>query len=473
MANEVKNLENNKISVKIEISPEKLEEGLQKAYLKTRGKYSYPGFRKGKVPRKVLENAYGELTFFEDAFDDLFNEAYIGYIESEKLDVVSRPENLDIAKISKDEGVEITCEAYVKPEVKVKNYKGVEIIKEEAKVSAKDVNEELKRVQEQNVRWVEVDREAKTGDTLVLDYSGSVDGNKFDGGTAEGQTLELGSNTFIPGFEDQLVGSKAGDKKDVVVTFPKEYHADNLAGKEAVFACNIISVKEKEVPEINDEFASDVSEFDTLAEYKKDIKKNLTEKAQKAAKDKMENELISKIVKSTEIDVPQCMIDNQVDYQIQQMQYQLMYSGMKLEDYLKFMGKTMDDLREEYKESALLTVKSRLVIEALIKQEKFEAPEKDIDVLVADAADQLGKSVEDYKKTMNDDDMEYFENRVKVDKLFDFLMENAKFVEKAEAEKKEPAKKSSAKPAGSKSEEKKAPAKKTTAKKAESKKETK
>ena len=442
MGSKVKELKGNKVQISFTVAPEVFEDGLQKAYQKTRGKFTVHGFRKGKAPRKVIETYYGEGVFYEDAFDIIFPDIYDEAIKEHSLDVVSRPENIDIQKIGKQDGLEFTVDVYVKPVVTVENYKGVEIEKEEVKVGAKEVNAELERVQRQNVRWIEVDREAKSGDTVVMDYSGSVNGKKFDGGTAEGQSLELGSNTFIPGFEDQIVGMKAGEQKDITVTFPKEYPVPELAGKEAVFAINLISVKEKEVPAIDDEFAADVSEFDTLAEYKKDIKKNLTKKAETLAKDKAEDQLIRKIVEGTEIDVPAAMIDSQTDYHLQQLAYQLMYQGMRIDDYLKMTGKTMDDLRADYKDQSELQVKTRLCIEAMIKQENIQADQKAVDALIADAAEQSGKSVEDFAKTLSEEDKKYFEDRAKVDSLFDMLMKEAKItVVEAKKEKKPAAKK--------------------------------
>lgn len=442
MGSKVKELKGNKVQISFTVAPEVFEDGLQKAYQKTRGKFTVHGFRKGKAPRKVIETYYGEGVFYEDAFDIIFLDIYDEAIKEHSLDVVSRPENIDIQKIGKQDGLEFTVDVYVKPVVTVENYKGVEIEKEEVKVGAKEVNAELERVQRQNVRWIEVDREAKSGDTVVMDYSGSVNGKKFDGGTAEGQSLELGSNTFIPGFEDQIVGMKAGEQKDITVTFPKEYPVPELAGKEAVFAINLISVKEKEVPAIDDEFAADVSEFDTLAEYKKDIKKNLTKKAETLAKDKAEDQLIRKIVEGTEIDVPAAMIDSQTDYHLQQLAYQLMYQGMRIDDYLKMTGKTMDDLRADYKDQSELQVKTRLCIEAMIKQENIQADQKAVDALIADAAEQSGKPVEDFAKTLSEEDKKYFEDRAKVDSLFDMLMKEAKItVVEAKKEKKPAAKK--------------------------------
>ena len=458
MGDNVKKLEGNKVEILVEVSPEDFNEALQKAYFKTKKKYNVPKFRPGKAPQKVIEAYYGEGVFYEEAFETVFPDVYGKVIDENGLDIVSSPENIDIKKIGRQEGLVFTAEAYVKPEVKVKKYKGVEVVKREAKIGAKEVNAELERVQQQNVRWVEVDRAAKIGDTLVIDYSGSINGKKFDGGTAEGQSLELGSNMFIPGFEDQLVGAKAGDKKQVNVPFPEAYPAAELAGKDAVFDVNVVSVKEKELPEIDDDFASDVSDFDTLAEYKKDIKKNLTKREENRAKEQMENEIIEKIVDSTKIDIPQCMIDSQIDYNMQQLQYQLMYSGMKMEDYLKMTGKTMEDLRADHTDDATKAVKSRLCIEAMIKQEKIEADDKDVDALIADSADQINKTVEDYKKSLGDEDMEYFKQRVRVDKLFDMLLAEAKYTD--EPVKKTAAKKTAeAKPAA----EKKPAAKKATA----------
>jgi trigger factor len=436
MTSKLELLGGNKAKLEIEVSPEVFNEGMQTAYIKIRTKYSVPGFRKGKAPKVMIENHYGEGVFYEEAFEAVFPDAFDGAVEEHKLEVVSRPD-IDILKIGKKEGLLFTAEVFLKPEVTLGKYKGVEITKREAKVTAKEVNAELERIREQNVRWVDVDRPAAMGDTVLLDYSGSVDGNKFDGGTAEGQTLELGSSRFIPGFEEQIAGMKAGESKDITVKFPEEYPVPELADKDAVFAINLISVKEKELPELSDEFAQDVSDFDTLADYKKEIKKNLTKAADEKAKSEMEDELLSKIVDASSVEVPQPMIESQTNYQIQQLSYQLMYQGMKIEDYLKYIGKTMDDLRADYAEGSEKQVKMRLCIEAMIKAENIEAGEKELDEYIAKLAEGANKTPEEYKKLISAEDTEYYKERVRVDKLFDLLIASATLTEKAPEKKEE------------------------------------
>lgn len=445
MTSKLELLEGNKAKLEIEVSPENFGEGMQTAYIKERGKYNIPGFRKGKAPKVMIENYYGEGVFYEEAFEAVFPDAFEGAVKEHELDVVSRPD-IDILKIGKKDGLLFTAEVFLKPEVKLGKYKGVEITKKEAKVTAKEVNAELEKLREQNVRWVEVKRPAAIGDTVVMDYSGSVDGVKFDGGTAEGQTLELGSNRFIPGFEEQVVDMEAGDQRDITVKFPKEYPVPELADKDAVFAINLISVKEKELPELNDEFAQDVSEFDTLADYKKDIKKNLKKAADEKAKSEMEDELIRAITEGSSVEIPKPMVESQTDYQIQQLSYQLMYQGMKIEDYLKYIGKTMEELREGYAKGSEEQVKMRLCIEAMIKAENIDASEKELEKYLEKMAEGANKTLDEYKKLVSDQDIAYSKERVRVDKLFDMLMEEAVLTEKTPEKKaaKAPAKKTAA-----------------------------
>lgn len=448
---------NKKAKYSIVVSPEDFKEALQKAYQKNKGKFNIPGFRKGKAPKPIVEQYYGEGVFYEDAFDELFPKVYGDAIDESGYSVVSAPQNVDIIKMSKADGLEFTVEAELKPEVEVKDYKGVKATVKPVKVGAKEVNAELEKVRKENERWIEVDREVAKGDTVVMDYSGSVDGVKFDGGTAEGQSLVVGSNSFIPGFEDQLVGMKAGEKKDITVTFPKEYPVPNLAGKEAVFAINMISVKESEVPELDDDFASDVSDFDTLAEYKKDIKKKLTERAKEDQKNSVEDQILKTVMENTEIDIPKGMIDSQIDQMIQEFQYQLMYQGMRLDDYFKATGETMEVFRGRYEDQAKQQVKMRLCIEAMIKQEGIEASDEEVDEKIKGFAQDANKTLEEYKKLLGDD-VSYFKERVCVDKLFDILYNNAQIVEE-EPEKKETKKaakkdEGEKKPAAKKSEKK-------------------
>ena len=433
MTSKLELLENNKAKLEIEVSPEDFKEGIQTAYIKVRGKYNVPGFRKGKAPQFMIENLYGEGVFYEEAFEAVFPKAFEEAVAQHKLEVVSRPD-IDILKIGKNDGATFTAEVFLKPEVTLGQYKGIAVAKTEDKVGAKEVNEELEKVRNQNVRWVEVERAAALGDTVVLDYSGSVDGVKFEGGTAEAQTLELGSGKFIPGFEEQVVGSSAGEQKDITVKFPAEYPAPNLADKEAVFAINIISVKEKELPALDDEFAQDVSEFETLADYKKDIKKNLKKTADEKAKSQVEDEILKAIVENSKVEIPDPMIEQQTAYQLQQLSYQLMYQGMKLEDYLQYTGKTIDDLKADYREGSEKQVKMRLCLEAMIKAENITASDEDVEKHIATLAEGAKKTPEEYKKLIKDEDFEYFKERISVDKLFDFLVENAVITESAKKE---------------------------------------
>ncbi|MEG1859539.1 MAG: trigger factor, partial [Christensenellaceae bacterium] len=363
MATKLEKLEGNKAKLEITVSGETFEEGIGKAYQKIKGKFNVPGFRKGKAPRAIIENHYGPQVFYEDAFDEVIPEAFREAVLEHELEVVSRPE-YDVLSIDKKDGIVFTAEVILKPEVKLGKYEGIKVQRPIVKISAKDVDAEVEKTRSQNVRWIEVQRASKNGDSVIIDFSGSVDGVKFDGGTAQGQTLELGAGRFIPGFEEQVVGMKAGDTKDISVKFPDEY-APELAGKDAVFEIVMQTVKEKELPEIDDDFAQDVSEFETLADYKKDIKKKLKDEAELRSKAEVENQLLEAVANDITVDIPDVMVDNQIDYQIQQLSYQLMYQGMKIEDYLQYIGKTIEDLRKDYKEGAAKQVKMRLAVEAL------------------------------------------------------------------------------------------------------------
>lgn len=463
MAAKLEKLEGNKAKLEIAVSPEKFEEGISKAYQKLKGKFNVPGFRKGKVPRKIVENYYGPQVFYEDALDEIIPNAFLEAAKEHELEVVSRPE-YDVLSIDAKDGVVFTAQVVLKPEVKLGKYEGIKITKPVEKITAKDVDAEVEKTREQNARWVDVDRESKNGDTVVIDFVGSIDGVKFEGGAAENQSLVLGDGRFIPGFEEKIVGMKAGEEKDIDVKFPEDYTPE-FAGKDAVFAITLKTVKEKELPEIDDDFAQDVSEFDTLAEYKKDIKKKLQDRADLRAKAEMENQLLSAVAKEIEADIPDEMVNNQIDYQIQQMSYQLMYQGMKLEDYLGYMGKTLDDLRNDYKESAAEQVRMRLAAEALLKELKIDPTEEDLAKKYQELAKEANKTVQEYKDSMSTEEIDYFKERVAMEALFDYLVSKAEIEEvdakeaakKAEAEKKAAAK---------------APAKKQTTKSESAKKES-
>lgn len=431
----VENVDVNKVKVTIEVSPEDFAAALQEAYVKNKGEFAVQGFRKGKVPKSVIENYYGEGVFFEDAFEAAFPDSYEKAIKELDLTPVSRPD-VDIDKIGKKEGIIYNATIFVKPEVELGEYKGVKAEKVEATVDEAQVDEQVNAAAEQNVRWVDVERAAADKDKVIIDYSGSVDGELFEGGTAENQTLELGSNTFIPGFEEQVIGLNIGEERDITVSFPKEYQAEHLAGKEAVFHIKLHEVKEKEMPEIDDEFAQDVSEFDTLEEYKADILAKITEAAQKQADQETKTNVIKAVVETAKVDLPEIMIENQIDNQIQQMEYSMMYQGIKLEDYLKMMGVTMETLREDYKEPAQSMVISQLVVEAIQKAEKIEASDEQVEAELVKRAEQYKKELEEYKKQVEGDELSYIKDNLGYDNTVAYLVENAVL----KAAKKKPAK---------------------------------
>lgn len=430
----VKELEKNKVQIEFEIAPEAFSEARQKAYQKNKGKFTVPGFRKGHAPKSVIEKFYGEGIFFEDAFDIAFPDAYEKAVEELNLLPVSRPENVDIASF---EPLTIKADLYVKPEVTLGTYKGVEATFTERVVTEEDVQKELERLREQNARFVDVERAAAMGDKVVLDYSGSVDGEKFEGGTAEAQQLDLGSGMFIPGFEEQIVGMKAGDEKNIEVTFPEEYHAENLAGKPAVFEIKLGAVKEKQLPELDDDFAQDVSEFDTLEEYKADLRAKQEERCAQENKYAKEDAVVKAIVDAAQVDIPQCMVDTQIDRQMQELQYSLLYQGLNLEQYYQYTGTTPEAMREQYAPIALDRVKSQLVLQAVMEAEKCEPTDEEIDALIEQSAKNAGKELEEYKQGMKADQVEYIKERAAYDKLISMLVDAAKITPAKEETEKE------------------------------------
>lgn len=420
----VENVGANKVKAEIEVSPEEFADALQKAYIKNRGKFNIQGFRKGKAPKPVIESYYGEGIFFEEAFEMVFPESYTKAVDELGLVPVSKPE-IDIKTIGKKEGVTYTAEFFVKPEVELGQYKGVKAEKEEASVDEKQVEAELNRIAERNARWVDVDREAREKDKVVIDYSGSIDGEKFDGGTAENQVIEIGAGMFIPGFEEQLVGMKKGEEKDITVKFPEDYRAKQLAGKDAVFHIKLHDVKEKELPELNDEFAQDVSEFDTIEEYKNSIREHIKEHAEEHAKVHTQNNVIEAVIKNAKIDLPECMIENQIDNHIRQIEYSLMYQGVRLEDYLAMTGGSMEELRKEYREPAERNVRAQLVVEAVKKAENITTSEEQIEAELTRRAQAAKKDLEEYKKSLKEEELEYIKEDIAYDNTVNFLVENA------------------------------------------------
>ena len=414
----------NKVKIEITVSPEDFSSALQQAYNKKKGQFNVQGFRNGKAPRRVIENYYGEGIFYEDAFEIAFPDSYTAAVDAEGIVPVSRPD-IDVKTIGQDEGIVYTAEVFVKPEVKLGEYKGVKAEKPKAEVTDQQADDEIAKEAEKNVRWVDVDRAAQDKDKVVIDYSGSLDGEKFDGGTAENQPLELGSNTFIPGFEEQVVGMKKEEERDITVKFPEGYQAEHLAGKDVVFHIKLNEVKEKEMPTIDDEFAQDVSEFDTLDEYKASIKEKLLKQAEEKASSETKNNVLEKVVENAEIDLPECMIENQIDNQIQQIQYSMMYQGIKLEDYLKMTGMTMEQLRGDYRDQAEKTVRIQLVLEAVKEQEGIEASDEQVEEELKKRAESYKKDLEEYRKAVGDDEMAYIRDNIAYDNTVSFLVDNA------------------------------------------------
>ncbi|OLA43498.1 MAG: trigger factor [Firmicutes bacterium CAG:552_39_19] len=426
------------------VSHDEWESEIEQTYLKTKGKYSVPGFRKGHATRKMIENFYGQSVFFDDAINNCVRKGYSKALdENEDIFPVDEPQ-VDIAKFD-DKELVFTVEVVVKPEVQLGKYTGIKLDKVEYTVKQSDVKAELERARERLSRNEEVsDRALKNGDTANIDYSGSVDGVKFVGGAAEKQDLVIGSKTFIPGFEEQLIGMNVGDSKDITVKFPEEYHAKDLAGKDAVFAVKLNSITVKVLPELNDAFAQEASKFDTLAEYKEDIKKTLTENAKSRAEAENENNLIKAIVDDAKVEIPDAMIETQLDYIVQDFSYRLSYAyrGMKFEDYLKYSGTTMEEFRKDRREEALNTVKTRLTLEAVIKAANIEVSQEDLEAKVKELADQTKKSVEEVKASGQ---LPYIRNEILMTRTMDFLKENNSFVAK-EKKTKEQKEETSAKP---------------------------
>ncbi len=417
-------LENSEIKYTIDVPAEDWKKAIADAYTKTKSKFTVQGFRKGKVPMSVITSMYGVGVFFEDALDIILPTVYKQILDAETgLEPVAQPD-FDIVAIS-DTDLKLSCLVTVKPEFTVAKYTGLKIKKEKVVVSEDMIIAELAAAQDKAGSWESVTgRPAQKFDTVVIDYSGSVGGVKFDGGSAEKQSLELGSNMFIPGFEEQVEGLTIGEAKDITVTFPAEYGADNLAGKAAVFAVKLHEIKAKSVPELNDEFAKDVSEFDTLAEYKDSIKANLEKAASEKAVTELENKVIDAIADATEINIPDAMILAQVEEMVQEFEYRLTYQGMKADDYYKYTNSSRDELKVKYNETAGKQVKVRLVMEAIIKAEKILASEDEINAKIADFAKGANKDVAEFKKTMHPEQAMYIENQISTEKLIAFLLES-------------------------------------------------
>jgi len=417
--------ENNDAKFTMSFTAEEFEAAQVKAYQALKGQFEIDGFRKGKAPRSIIEKKYGEGVFFEDAIDQLFSDNYPAALGELGLDVVDRP-RAEFGQIKKGEPLEITITVECFPEIEVKDYKGVKIEKVEVKVEDKDIENEVLQLQKRNARKILVEREAKEGDTLLLDYSGFVGETQFEGGTAERQKLTLGSGMFIPGFEEQLIGVTPGEKKDVVVTFPEEYHAEDLAGKEAVFHCLVHEIEEEQLPEIDDEFAQDVSEFDTLDELKKSIKERLENYAKASAESQQKNAALAKVVEANEVACPNAMVEDEIDRMIQDLDQQLSYQGMSVDMYLQYMNQQMSDLRDSVRGDAENSVKTRIILQAIVEKEKIDVTEEEMQEELKNMAAQYQMELDQIKTIMGEENLAFFAKDLKVKKAVDFIYDNAK-----------------------------------------------
>ena len=426
MSVQVEKLEKNMAKLTVEVSAEDFKAAIKKAFNKNKNRFAIPGFRKGKVPYAMIEKMYGEGVFYEDAADEAINASYAEAMKESGLDIVSRPE-VTIEKIGKDEPFVYSALVAVKPEVTLGQYKGVEVEKADASVSAEDVEAELKKVQEQNARLLTVeDRGVEDGDQTVIDFEGFVDGKGFEGGKAEDYPLTIGSHSFIDTFEEQLIGKKIGEECEVNVTFPTEYHAADLAGKPATFKVTVKEIKVKELPELNDEFASEVSEFDTLDEYKKDVEKKLAEKKEIEANSKNEDAVVAKVVENATMEIPDKMIDAQAENMVQDMARRMQSQGLSLDMYLKYTGMTVEQMKEQARPDAEKRIRTRLVLEAVAKAENIQISDEKVDEEVAKMAEAYKMEVEKLKSYMSESDVKQMKEDLAVQQAVDLLVAEAK-----------------------------------------------
>lgn len=412
----------------VEVSAEDFKAAIKKAYNKTKNRFAIPGFRKGKASQAVIEKMYGEAVFYEDAADEAINSTYAEAMKESGLDIVSRPE-ITVEQIGKDQAFIYSALVAVKPEVTLGEYKGVEVEKADAAVTAEDVEAELKRVQEQNARLLTVeDRPVADGDQTVIDFEGFVDGKGFEGGKAEDYPLTIGSHSFIDTFEEQLIGKNIGEECEVNVTFPTEYHAAELAGKPAMFKVTVKEIKVKELPALDDEFASEVSEFDTLDEYKQDIEKKLQERKEKAAASQNEDRVVAKVVENASMEIPEKMIDAQVDNMLRETAQRMQSQGLSMDLYMKYTGMTADQMKDQMRPEAVKRIQTRLVLEAVVKAENIETSEEKLDEEIAKMAEAYKMEADKLKSYMTDSDKDQMKQDLAVQAAVDLLVSEAKLV---------------------------------------------
>ena len=433
MSVQVENLDKNMVKLTIEVPAEELEKAIEAAYKKQKNQISVPGFRKGKVPRVMIEKMYGVGVFYEDAANTLMQQNYPSAVDESGVDIVSRP-TVDVVQIEKGKPFIFTAEVAVKPEVTLGKYMGVTVTKIDTSVSEDEVNEALEQQRNNNARTISVtDRPVAVGDTAVIDFEGFVDGVAFEGGKGENHPLEIGSHTFIDTFEDQLVGKNAGDEVEVNVTFPEQYQAADLAGKPATFKVKINEIKTKELPELDDEFAQDVSEFDTLAEYKESLKKNLEEKKENEAKRTKEDEAVQKIIDKSKMDIHEAMIDTQCETMIEEFAQRIAQSGLSMDQYLQFSGLTVDGLKEQVRPEALSRIQASLVLEQIAKDENIEVSDEDVNAEIEKMAASYGMEADKLKEYMGDAEKDSMKKDLAINKAVELVMSNVKERDKAKS----------------------------------------
>ena len=416
--------EGNVVNFKLTIDNDKFEAAINKAYNKNKGRFNIAGFRKGKAPRRIIENNYGKGVFYEDAIDIVFPEVYPSALDELQIEPIEVP-SIDVEEISKDNGLVLVVQVEVQPEFELGQYKGIEVAKVDYNVTDEEVDAKLNELQEKASRLVDSDKEIENGDTANIDFEGFKDDVAFEGGKAEGHNLVIGSGSFIPGFEDQLIGKKAGEEVDVNVTFPADYHAEELAGAPVVFKVKVNAVKVKELPELNDEFAQDTTEFETLAELKADLKAKAEEEAAAKAKSEERNAVVEAVVANTEVEVPETMVNAQIDNSIMELNYSLQYQGFSIEQLLEMTGKSMQELRDERKEDAEKSVKASLVVDAIAKAENVEVSEEEVEAEVAKMAEAYNMTLPQIKEALKSNDLEDIKGQLRIRKTIDFLVENA------------------------------------------------
>ncbi len=415
----------NEVKFEITVEAEKFEEAIKKVYFKSAKYFNIPGFRKGKAPMQIVEKYYGKEIFYEDAFNEVAPDAMEEAVKEHNVEVVSRPD-IEVTQIEKGKDLIFTAIVQTKPEAELGKYKGIEIKKIEYNVSDEDIEHELGHMQEHNSRLISIeDRPVESGDIATIDFEGFVDGKAFEGGKAEGHELEIGSNTFIPGFEDQVIGMKIDEEKDINVKFPEEYFSKDLAGKDATFKVKVHEIKKKELPALDDEFAKDVSEFDTLEELKADIKEKQQKQNDEKAKYETQDAVIKAVCENVKVEIPDGMVEVEIDNMLKDIEQRLSYQGLKLEQYLQMMNKSIEDIRKEYEPQAVEGIKSRLALEAVIKAEKIEATDKEVDEKLKEMAKNYGKE-NDEEFLKNENVRSYIKQGLESEKAIDFLVKNAK-----------------------------------------------